>query len=116
MNIEKGNIINGIVSGIVGYGVFVNFENGYRGLIHISEISNNYVKTIEDYVKLEDEIPCKILEVDHEKKKISCSIKDSDFIKNKEKEKDRGFQPLKENLPNWIDEKIAEMNKKTYDR
>lgn len=41
---KKGEIIKGTVTGIEKYGIFVNLDNYYTGLIHISEISNFFVK------------------------------------------------------------------------
>ena len=40
---RKGNIVKATVTGIESYGVFVSFDEYYTGLIHISEISNNFV-------------------------------------------------------------------------
>ncbi|MCL2311900.1 MAG: S1 RNA-binding domain-containing protein, partial [Firmicutes bacterium] len=49
-----GEIIEGKVSGIAKFGVFIDLPDGTRGLVHISEISNNYVKEISDHIKLEE--------------------------------------------------------------
>ena len=69
MNIYKvGDIVEGMVSGVSEYGAFVNIDNTYSGLIHISEVSNHYVKNILDYVSVGENILCEILEVDNEKK------------------------------------------------
>ena len=48
-----GDIVKGKVTGIERYGVFVCIDDVY-GLIHISEISNNFVKDINEYAKLDD--------------------------------------------------------------
>ncbi|NLD79210.1 MAG: S1 RNA-binding domain-containing protein, partial [Mollicutes bacterium] len=47
-NYKVDKIVKGNVSGIEKYGIFINLENFYTGLIHISEISNDYIKDIND--------------------------------------------------------------------
>ena len=49
-NYTKGKIIQGTVTGIETYGIFVSLDEYYSGLIHISEVSHNFVKDINDYV------------------------------------------------------------------
>ena len=61
---KKGSIIEGSVTGIENYGVFVNLDDYYSGLIHISEISHGFVKDVNNYVNLGDTIKVKVVEVD----------------------------------------------------
>ena len=114
---EKGKIVKGIVSGIESYGVFIKFDDYYTGLIHISEISNGYVKQIKDYVKIGDTIYTEILEVDKQLNHLKLSIKN---IKYKPQQKikikkiietKQGFKTLAYKLPKWI-EKNIKINKK----
>ena len=106
---EVGKIICGSVSGIESYGIFVNLLDYYVGLVHISEISEGFVKDINDYVKVGDTIKAKVLEVDDEKFQVKLSVKDINF-KNKKakrvkiKETGTAFAILEENLKTWIDE------------
>ena len=58
---KVGEVITFKVSGIEPYGIFVSVDKKYSGLIHISEISNEFVRNINDYVKLEEQIYCKII-------------------------------------------------------
>ena len=53
---KVGNIVKGTVNGIETYGAFINFDEYYSGLIHISEISDNFVKNINDFIKVGDEV------------------------------------------------------------
>ncbi len=112
---EVGDIIKVNVTGIEKYGVFVNIDSDYNGLIHISEISDNFVRDINDYVKVGDTIKCKILEIDDLNYQMKMSIKGIDYqVKRhgkKVKELGRGFEPLKENLDIWIKAKLKELNK-----
>ena len=98
---KVGSIIKGQVTGIEKYGIFINIDPWYDGLIHISEISQGFVKDINDYVKIGDTIYCQILEVDEDNLQLKLSIKNI-------KESRRGFLPLKNNLPIWIKEKLNE--------
>ena len=107
------NIVKGQVSGIEKYGIFINLDNGYSGLIHISEISSGYVKEVSDYVSVGDEIFCKILDVDKENKHLKLSIKEinykTDGSEQKRHELSAGFNILKEQLPIWTKEKLEEI-------
>ena len=62
----KGKIVKGTVTCIEPYGAFMSFNEYYTGLIHISEISNGFVKNITDYINDGDHIYVEILEVDEE--------------------------------------------------
>ena len=50
MTIKVGDKVTGKVTGIVKFGAFVDLGEGENGLVHISEISDNYVKDIHDFV------------------------------------------------------------------
>ena len=56
MDFNLGDIIEVTVTGIENYGIFVSVNDEYTGLIHISEIDNNFVKDINDYVKIGEKI------------------------------------------------------------
>ena len=60
---KKGDIVTGCVTGIEKYGVFVNLDEFYTGLIHISEISDLYVRNVNDYVEVGQTIKCKVIDV-----------------------------------------------------
>ncbi len=59
--IEPGNIIEVEVATIADFGVFVKCSNGEEGLIHISEVANEYVTNINKYVKLNEMVKVKVL-------------------------------------------------------
>ena len=110
-----GSIVEGSVTGIENYGVFINLGDYYSGLIHISEISHGFVKDINNYVKLGDTIKVKIVDVDDDLCHVRLSIKDIDYQISKTKKKTieevgSGFGILKDNLDNWINIKIDEIN------
>jgi len=109
MNYKEGDIVNGIVTGFEKYGIFLSFENNYTGLIHISEISEHFVKNVSDYASIGDVIPCVILEHDLEHRQLKCSIKNTDFVHEKDLYINHGFAPLKKQLPIWMNEKLKDM-------
>ncbi len=111
---EKDKIVTGYVTGIEPYGIFVSLDDYYNGLIHISEISDDFVKNIFDYAKIGEKLKMKIIEINEKSHHIKLSIKDIDYRKGcngKIKETLHGFSTLKENIPVWIEEKIKEIGK-----
>ena len=113
---KKGDKVKCCVTGLTDYGVFVKLEDGFSGLIHISEISNKYVSNIERIFIEGDTFEAKVLEVDEEKKQLKLTVKNNKstlkLIDGLE-EKGGGFAPLKENLDKWIKEKLEELEKNT---
>ena len=74
MAIEVGTKLEGKVSGITHFGAFVDLPDGLTGLVHISEIADDYVRDVKDYLKLEDIVTVKVIHVD-KNGKIGLSIK-----------------------------------------
>ncbi len=113
-DIKINDIVEVTVTGIQKYGVFVIINDKYDGLIHISEISSGYVKNINDYVKIKDKIYAQVVGIDKENNKYKLSIKNIDYrndgkIINDNENFSNGFEPLKEHLDVWINEKIKEI-------
>jgi small subunit ribosomal protein S1 len=74
--IEKynlGDVVEGEVTGVVDFGVFVKMEEGFEGLIHISEMDWSLVENPRDLYKVGDRIKAKIIEIKDDK--VSLSIK-----------------------------------------
>ena len=112
---EKDKIVTGYVTGIEKYGIFVNLDEYYSGLIHISEISSNFVRDVNDYVNVGETIKMRIVSIDEKKHQVKLSIKNLDYRmggrrKNKIIETPHGFNTLSEKLPNWINKKIKEID------
>ncbi len=70
--LKVGDAVNGVITGVVDYGAFVNVE-GIEGLIHISEISWERVSNPGDYVKVGQQIEAKVIAID--KERLSLSLK-----------------------------------------
>ena len=76
MAIEVGQTIKGKVTGVQSFGAFVALDDkNTQGLVHISEVSNTFVKDINDYLKVGQEVEVKVIKVDEATKKISLSIR-----------------------------------------
>lgn len=109
-----GDIINCTVCGVENYGIFIRTDDDYTGLIHISEISSEFVRNVSDYAKVGERIKCQILEIDEKLKQLKLTIKYLNFKEGYSREEishlDHGFDTLKESLPKWINEKMNEIN------
>lgn len=108
---EKGKIVTGCVTGIEDYGIFVNLDEYYNGLIHISEISNKFVRNVNDYVNIGETIKVKVVEKDDDSYHLKLSIKDINYRMTKKpkikiEETPSGFSGLKSHLSGWISDKI----------
>jgi len=119
--IEVGSVVKGKVTGIQPYGAFISFDGEKQGLVHISEITNGFVKNINDFLKVGEVVTVKVLAIDEAEGKISLSIK---AIEEMEREKqlrlqrernrtklehltdasNRGFKTLKEKMKEWIEQ------------
>ena len=74
MLVEEGKIIEGTVSGITNFGAFIDLGEGKTGLVHISEVADDYVKNIHDYLKDRQKVKVKVLSIGADGK-ISLSIR-----------------------------------------
>lgn len=74
MQIEVGSIVKGKVTGIAAFGAFVEVERGVTGLVHISEVSTEYVDDIKNYLKVGQEVSVKVISVE-DGGKMSLSIR-----------------------------------------
>ncbi len=109
MELKVGDIVDGVVSGIQQYGIFVKLQNGQVGLVHISEIRNEFIINIGSLFTIGDKVKVKIIEF-QEGNKVCLSIKKAKTaqkldINNLETES--GFDNIQRILPKMI--------KKTYD-
>ena len=103
-----GDVVTGTVTGIESYGVFVNVDEYYTGMVHISEISDKFVSNIADNYLVGDNIRAIVIDIIEEKKQLKLSIKSLNKTECIDKSLN-GFEPLKEKLPEWINDKISEI-------
>ncbi len=74
MSIEVGSKLQGKVTGITNFGAFVELPGGSTGLVHISEVADNYVKDINEFLKVGEEVLVKVVNVEKDGK-IGLSIR-----------------------------------------
>ena len=73
MALKVGSVVSGKVSSVMPFGAFVSLPENKSGLVHISEITSEYVENINDYIKVGDAVEVKVLKIDKDDK-ISLSI------------------------------------------
>ncbi|WP_172373864.1 S1 domain-containing post-transcriptional regulator GSP13 [Sporosarcina jiandibaonis] len=116
---EAGEKLTGKVTGIQPYGAFVSLDENTQGLVHISEITYGFVKDVNEFLSIGEEVEVKVLEVNEEAEKISLSIRalqenpvnnrrddrPRESLQERIKERDsEGFNSLKEKLQDWIEQ------------
>ena len=78
-DLKEGMEINGTVRNVIDFGVFVDIGVHQDGLVHISQISDGYIKHPSDVLKVGDLVKVKVLGVDTVKKKISLTMKTAEL-------------------------------------
>ena len=119
--LKVGELIKVQVIGIQHYGIFIKCidDESYTGLIHISEISNDFVKDVSKVAKIDDILYAKILDVDHKTKHIKLSIKainpkvryKTNYVKIKDEKSFADFSSIESRLNEWIIEQLKEKRK-----
>jgi small subunit ribosomal protein S1 len=103
-NYRPGMVVQGTVTKIANFGVFVELEDGLEGLLHVSEIADHKVEKPEDELKAGQTIETKILRVDSEERKIGLSLKRAQWAQEQEKrEEERSKRPERKNLRGGLD-------------
>ena len=75
-DLTVGMILNGVVRNVIDFGAFVDIGVHQDGLVHISQISKEYIKHPSEALKVGDQVRVKVIGVDLDKQRISLSIKD----------------------------------------
>ncbi len=110
---NEGDITKGIITSIKKYGVFLSFDGSYIGLLHISEISSNFVNNIRSFFQIGDTVTVVVKKVDVKTKFLNVSIKNLPDDLNPYKEilpskkvtsylKEIDFSKLEKTLPKMI--------------
>ena len=111
--IEVNDIVECSVVGITKFGAFIELEDGKKGLIHISEISNQFVKDVNDFLKVNDKVKAKVIHISDDGK-IDLSIKrlneDEEYLEKLEKSKAMFEQKLNKFLKQSQD-KLTDLKK-----
>ena len=80
-DLKPGMVLDGVVRNVTDFGAFVDISVHQDGLVHISEISKDYIKHPSEVLKVGDIVMVKVLSVDPEKKRIALTIKGVDEVK-----------------------------------
>ena len=121
MHYKTGEIVEGIITGIQPYGAFVSLDDETCGLIHISEISDGFVKNVSNFVNVGDKIKVKVIDYDEKTNQARLSIKalnPNRFRKERNLLKygslpkmELEFKSLEDKMEEWI----KEAKKRKYD-
>ena len=123
MQFEVGSIIEGKVTGITKFGVFVDLGNKSSGMIHISEASNTFVNDLNELFQIGQEVKARVLT--NENGKISLSIKkllqkekvaskkDLDVSKQNEQPQRSSFEEMMAKFKQSSEEKMSDLKKNT---
>lgn len=111
--IEIGGVVEGKVTGITNFGAFVLLENGATGLVHISEVADEYVRDIKDFLNLNDVVKVRVLTID--KGRIGLSIRQAQAPRPRPS-RGRPAQSFEDRLARFMkesDERQGELRKST---
>lgn len=75
-DLQVGMILNGIITNITQFGVFVDIGIHENGLVHISELSNSFISSPLDVVSMNQHVRVKVKSIDMERKRVSLTMKD----------------------------------------
>lgn len=121
MEYKVGQIVEGKVTGLQPYGAFVAIDKNLSGLIHISEISDGFVKNIHSFVEVGQVVRVKIIDLDEKSNQAKLSLKALQkrrFHQRHSSLKDdkpsfplmrMGFHSIEVQLDKWIEEAKREM-------
>lgn len=118
MSIEVGSKLQGKVTGITNFGAFVEIKEKTTGLVHISEVADTYVKDINDYLSVGDEILVKVINVEADGK-IGLSIKkakDKPERQQSSRERAESFEAKMSRFLRDSEDRLASLKKHTESR
>ncbi|HBE80649.1 MAG TPA: RNA-binding protein S1 [Firmicutes bacterium] len=111
MSLEVGQIVDGKVTGITTFGAFIELSTGQTGLVHISEVADEYVKDVNQFLKQNDLVKVKVLNLD--KGKIGLSIRQAQ-PRSEQQQQQRRQQPPQNKQT--FEDKLAKFMKDSDER
>ncbi len=120
MQYRIGEIVEGVVTGIQPYGAFILLKDQTKGLVHISELSDGYVRDVSQFVTLGDNVIVKIIDFDKEANQARLSLKAVQSGRSRKERKYQrysatlpqmkiGFKSIKEKMNQWIQQAKEDM-------
>jgi general stress protein 13 len=121
MKYHIGQTVEGTVTGIQSYGAFVSIDAENAGLVHISELSDGFVRDVTLFVNIGDKIKVKILDIDDKTRQMRLSLKALNPQSLRKERKHMGsasrlpnskigFDSLAKELQGWIESAKKENN------
>jgi len=105
-----GQTLDGDVTNVTRFGAFVRLQDGQEGLVHISEVANEFITDINAYVKAGDKVKVKVLSR-NEKNQLELSIK-----RTKDKEQKPGLFINTRTKDNTFEERLTMFLKKSEEK
>ena len=112
MKYEIGQVVLGTVTNVKPYALFMEFEDGVTGLLHISEISDSFIRDIEKFGTKGDQMKVVIVSIDENNGFLRVSYKrvpkeeafssHNNNLRKVPETSSEDFKPLEEKLPEWI--------------
>ncbi len=115
MSLEVGSVVEGVVTGITNFGVFIKLPGGETGLVHISEIADYYVKDINEHLQKKDKVKVKVLSIDGGGK-IGLSIKQASKPAAPQRSTRKKSSPNKSFKPPNFEDKLSSFFKESDER
>lgn len=111
MNYRIGQVVQGTVTGIKPYGAFVKVDDKHDGMIHISEISSDFVSDVHYFVKMGEKIVVKIIDINPQNNHLTLSLKAvlpsrrnrKNYYRINSTGRDAGFSVVEKELEKWIE-------------
>ena len=112
-SVNVGDLLSGTVEHIAPYGAFIRLESGQKAMVHISELSHNFVKKVEDVLTVAEKVTAKVIKID-EKGRIDLSIKALQVREpQRPVKREEDFEKKLTTFLKASDVKIADLNNKT---
>ena len=74
-DLTEGMVLTGTVRNVIDFGAFIDIGVKHDGLVHISEMSNSYIKNPSDIVSVGDIVKVKVIKIDKDRQKVGLSMK-----------------------------------------
>lgn len=116
-----GQFVKVKVTGIQPYGAFVKTPDNREGLIHISEVMDDYVHDVGQFLTKGQIVKAKVLSIE-DGNKLNLTLKDNDYFRNEERttgqrsvldlikeNEEFGFKSLQQKMPEWIQDAKTKM-------
>ena len=98
-DIRLGMTLTGVVTNLTAFGAFVDIGVHCDGLVHVSQITDRFIKNPAEVLKIRQKVSVTVLEVDYERKRISLSMINKDKSKDNKNKSDKVKPAVSKNKP-----------------